>query len=84
VPRPSAVKIGSARLLKHSRPSRVAGSPWRGRRELLTVPEAAKELAVCTSMVYELVAPGDLAPVRELNAARARRDHLDAFAARIT
>jgi len=65
------------------------GSLWRDHRggrdvRLLTLAEAAKHLAACTAMVDELVAPAELAPVRELNAARARREDLDALAARIT
>jgi excisionase family DNA binding protein len=51
-----------------------------GRDHLLSVRDVAAQLGVCTATVYRLVAAGQLAHVRVLNAVRVAPQDLAAFA----
>jgi excisionase family DNA binding protein len=53
-----------------------------GRQALLTVRDVAATLGVCAATVYRLVAEGQLAHVRVLNAFRVAPRDLEAFAER--
>ena len=53
----------------------------RRERPLLRVREVANLLGVCTAIVYDLVAKGELAHVRVSNAIRVAPPDLDAFLA---
>ena len=79
--------VGSIREGFATRLLPVSGARLRAHRggrdgRLLTVADVAEELAVCTATVYKLVARGELAAVRVLNAIRVRREDLDAFTRR--
>jgi excisionase family DNA binding protein len=50
-----------------------------GREALLTVRDVAAQLGVCGATVYRLVAEGQLAHVRVLNAIRVAPRDLEAF-----
>ena len=53
-----------------------------GREALLTVRDVAATLGVCAATVYRLVAEGQLAHVRLLNAIRVAPGDLEAFVER--
>ena len=53
-----------------------------GREALLTVRDVAAQLGVCGATVYRLVAEGQLAHVRLLNAIRVAPGDLEAFVER--
>jgi excisionase family DNA binding protein len=59
--------------------SRALGVVHGGREALLTVRDVAAQLGVCAATVYRLVAEGQLAQVRVLNAIRVAPRDLEAF-----
>jgi excisionase family DNA binding protein len=59
--------------------SRPLGVVRGGREALLTVRDVAATLGLCTATVYRLVAEGQLAHVRVLNAIRVAPRDLEAF-----
>ena len=63
-------------MLQGSRPLGVVRG---GREALLTVRDVAATLGLCTATVYRLVAEGQLAHVRVLNAIRVAPRDLEAF-----
>jgi excisionase family DNA binding protein len=63
-------------VLQGSRALRVLRG---GREALLTVRDVAAQLGVCGATVYRLVAEGQLAHVRVLNAIRVAPPDLEAF-----
>ena len=58
---------------------RALGVVGEGEAALLTVRDVAARLGVCTATVYRLVAEGQLAHVRVLNAIRVAPRDLEAF-----
>jgi excisionase family DNA binding protein len=59
--------------------SRPLGVVRGGREALLTARDVAHQLRVCAATVYRLVAEGQLAHVRVLNAIRVAARDLEAF-----